>query len=140
MCALKSGSKLIHQYLKIADNIRRYIIIVDDEKDILDLFQEALEMKGLRVKTFLDPCEALSHIQKDLQLCSLIITDIRMPEMSGIEFVQRVRKISSDIKIIFMTAFEMEKGQIKEMDTIELLRKPIRLENLITMVTKVLEM
>gem|GEM_PF-1030511 len=55
-----------------------------------------------------------------------------------ITFVRESRKIASEIKVIFMTAIEIEKGRIKKIETAELLKKPIGLHNLVTIVNKVL--
>lgn len=138
MNTVESKKKLI-QKRQQAESGSNYILIVDDEQDILDLFEDCLQMHGWKVRSFLDPREALSEIEKNRHLYSLIITDIRMPRMSGFEFVREARKIASEIKVIFMTAFEIENGQIKEIETTELLKKPIGLPDLVTMVNKVLE-
>jgi two-component system nitrogen regulation response regulator GlnG len=114
-------------------------MIVDDERDILNLFKDYLEMKAWKVKTFQNPDKALSEIKVNHRHYSLIITDIRMPQMSGIEFIQRVNKIDSDIKIVFMTAFEMDKAEIKEMGKEELLNKPIKIQNLVTIINRILK-
>jgi DNA-binding response OmpR family regulator len=138
MNTVESKKKLI-QKRQQAESGSNYILIVDDEQDILDLFEDCLQMHGWKVRSFLDPREALSEIEKNRHLYSLIITDIRMPRMSGFEFVREARKIAREIKVIFMTAFEIENGQIKEIETTELLKKPIGLPDLVTMVNKVLE-
>jgi len=57
--------------------------------------------------------------------------------MCGFEFIERVRRIDKDIRIIFMTAFEIEKDRVKKAGN-ELLTKPIALENLLKTVNKVL--
>ena len=119
--------------------VNKFVMIVDDEQDILDLFKDYLQLKGLKVRTYADPLEALSEIQVNQSSYSLIITDIRMPQMNGIEFIQRVRKINHNIKVIFMTAFDIEKEKIKEANKTELLRKPVSLENLRTSVINILE-
>jgi DNA-binding response OmpR family regulator len=128
MNTVESKKKLI-QKRQQAESGSNYILIVDDEQDILDLFEDCLQMHGWKVRSFLDPREALSEIEKNRHLYSLIITDIRMPRMSGFEFVREARKIDREI----------ENGQIKEIETTELLKKPIGLPDLVTMVNKVLE-
>lgn len=114
-------------------------MIVDDEPDILNLFNDYLQTKGLKVRTYVDALQALSEIEVNHSSYSLIITDIRMPQMTGIEFIERVREINRDIKVIFMTAFDIEKEKIKEANKTELLRKPVSLENLRTCVINILE-
>ena len=81
---------------------RKYIAIVDDELDIVDLFKEALEMKGYYVSAFTNPLIALNHILKDPTRYSLIISDFRMPEMNGDELVTKL--LETNIKVILMSA------------------------------------
>lgn len=80
----------------------KYIAIVDDELDIVDLFKEALEMKGYYVSAFTNPLLALNHILKDPTRYSLIISDFRMPEMNGDELVTKL--LETKIKGILMSA------------------------------------
>ena len=117
-------------------NALEYIMIVDDEPDILDLLQGYLESKGWKIKAFIGPGLALSSIMMNPKLYSLILTDIRMPEMSGIEFVKRVKNIDNDIKIIFMTAFETEIDELRELSDVEPLKKPIGLETLVSLIKR----
>jgi DNA-binding response OmpR family regulator len=114
-------------------------MIVDDEPDILNLFNDYLQMKGLKIRTFTDPIEALTEIQLNHSSYAMIISDIRMPKMSGIELIERVRKIDSNIKVIFMTAFDLENERIKHLNNSEFLRKPILLENLRGCIIRILE-
>ena len=114
----------------------RYIMIVDDEPDILDLLQGYLESKGWKIKAFIGPGIALSSIMMNPKLYSLILTDIRMPEMSGIEFVKKVKDMDNNIKIIFMTAFETEIAELRELSDVEPLKKPIGLEALVSLIKR----
>lgn len=121
---------------KSLENPLKYIMIVDDEPDILDLLQGYLESKGWKIKAFIGPGIALSSIMMNPKLYSLILTDIRMPEMSGIEFVKKVKNLDNNIKIIFMTAFETEIDELKELSDVEPLKKPICLETLVSLIKR----
>ena len=81
----------------------KYIAIVDDELDIVDLFKESLEMKGYYVSAFTNPLLALNHILKVLTRYSLIISDFRMPQMNGDELVTKL--LENNIKLILMSAY-----------------------------------
>lgn len=118
------------------DSATKSIMIVDDEPDILDLLQGYLEMKGRKIKAFLDPGEALASIKMNHRMYSLILTDIRMPRMSGIEFIKKVKNIDSNINIIFMTAFETEIDELRELSDVEPLKKPLVLETLVTLINR----
>ena len=61
-----------------------------------------------------------------------------MSPMSGIEFIKKLREIDANIKVkvILMTAFEMERSQLREIDTDEFFNKPIGMKNLVQIVKK----
>lgn len=113
-------------------------MIVDDEQDILVLFHDYLQTKGFKVKTFQNPVEALTEFQFTPFSYSLIISDIRMPQMSGIEFIKKIGKINKDVKVIFMTAFDIEMEKIRQKNMSELLKKPVSLQELLAAVDRVL--
>ena len=93
---------------------RRHVLVVDDESDILYIIKAALERENLSVLAFTSPKAALEHLQQDCKECSLVLSDIRMPEMSGFQFVREVRKLDPDIKILFMTAFEVNQSEFEQ--------------------------
>ena len=70
------------------------------------------------------------------KLYSLVLTDIRIPEMLGIEFVRKLKNMDKNIKIIFMTAFQTEIDELKELSDVEPLKKPIGLETLVSLIKR----
>ncbi|HET7644785.1 MAG TPA: response regulator [Nitrososphaeraceae archaeon] len=63
-----------------------YILLVDDEKDILLLYGICLTSDGYQTVSFDNPIEALNYLKNDnISHCSLVITDYKMPQMSGID-------------------------------------------------------
>lgn len=135
----ENNAKALTESNMISNSIYKYIMIVDDEPDILSLFSDYLQLKGLKVRTFEDPIQALSEIQVNHSSYDMIISDIRMPQMSGFEFIKRVNKIDNKMKVIFMTAFDLENDNLKQVKKAEFLRKPIKLENLRDSIIKILE-
>jgi DNA-binding NtrC family response regulator len=135
----KNNTKSLTEPKIISTSNYKYTMIVDDEPDILTLFSDYLQMKGLKVRTFEDPIQALSELQLNHAYYDVIISDIRMPQMSGIELVKRVSKIDSKIKVIFMSAFELESDKVKQVKNAEFLRKPVKLENLRECIIRILE-
>ena len=65
------------------------ILLVDDELDIVAIFKQGLENQGFRVFGFTDPLLALEHFQINSDQYWLIISDLRMPEMNGYEYVKK---------------------------------------------------
>jgi two-component system, OmpR family, response regulator ChvI len=121
------------------------ILLVDDEPDITLTFSIVLEDNGYVVDTFNDPLLALSSFNKKHGLYALAVIDIKMPKMTGIEFYQQMKEIDKKVKVCFMTAFDINKEDIKaaiptlkeEKPTI--FRKPIKLEDLVAGVKAELE-
>lgn len=74
------------------------ILLVDDEKDTLRIIQKYFESKGAHVSAYSDPLLALQNFMKnnnsnDNSYYDLVISDIKMPEMNGIELASIIRKI-----------------------------------------------
>jgi CheY-like chemotaxis protein len=82
------------------------ILIVEDNFDILRLMQRGLKEYGFNV-SFTDPVRVLEDFKVNCKGCSLIISDIRMPGMNGYEFVMKAKEIDKQIKIVLMSAFEI---------------------------------
>ena len=93
-------------------NIREYepkVLILDDDFDLASLVKQILQKYGFKnVFAFTDPLLALEHFKINQKDYSLIASDIRMPVMNGFEFVRKTRKINPRVKILLMTAFEID--------------------------------
>lgn len=81
------------------------IVIVDDEKIILDGIKRAILKiyPNFEINCFLDSNEAINFIQKSS--CDVVLLDIQMPEISGIELAKRIKGIKENINIIFITGY-----------------------------------
>ena len=117
-------------------NHRSLVMLVDDEIDIIGLFTEILTLNGISVRPFTNAEEALREFEQNHSYYKLVISDVRMSPMSGIEFIKKLREIDANIKVILMTAFEMERSQLREIDTDEFFNKPIAMNNLVQIVKK----
>jgi two-component SAPR family response regulator len=84
------------------------IMVLDDDFDLSQLVKRILQKHHFKnIFAFTDPLMALEHFRINQKNYSLIISDIRMPTMNGIEFVREARKINPKVKIVLMTAFEI---------------------------------
>lgn len=113
----------------------KYILLVDDEKDILDLFTEYLTSNELKIISFQNPLEALNFLNGNINNCSLVITDYSMPQMSGLDFIKHIRKIDRNfiIKIILITSYIKNNLVIDKSSNLridKIIEKPIPLEKL----------
>ena len=84
------------------------ILVVDDDNDIANLVKTFLEMDGLKVNMFNDPIMALDYFKSNPRENAIVISDIRMPGMNGLELVANIKGLEPDIKVIFMTAYDMD--------------------------------
>lgn len=115
---------------------RNLVMIVDDEIDIIGLFSEILMLHGISVRPFTNPKEALDDFKQNHDDYRLVISDVRMSQMSGVEFVSQIREIDSDVNVILMTAFEIEGNNLSEIKTDEFFNKPIGMNDLVRIVKK----
>jgi DNA-binding NtrC family response regulator len=81
------------------------VLVIDDDSAIQELLKNFLEAKNFKVECYSKPEEALSFLQSEPDRYIFILTDLRMPEVDGLEFVARVTTFAPKIPIILMTAF-----------------------------------
>lgn len=116
-------------------NSKRLIAVVDDELDITLLFRDALKStNGLSVFGFTDPKAALEHFTINRQAYTLIISDLRMPSINGMELIKIVKELNPYVRTILMTAFALDDNDLfQEYAKRELLngflQKPIHLND-----------
>lgn len=84
------------------------IMIVDDEPDILLVTKMAIEICGFSAETFDDPYAALEKFKARPAAFSLVLTDIRMPKMDGIELAKELMQVRPDMPVVLMTAFNID--------------------------------
>jgi two-component system catabolic regulation response regulator CreB/two-component system response regulator ChvI len=119
------------------------ILLVDNEPDIALGFKMGLEDNGFIVDSFNDPQTALSKFSAGLY--DLLLLDIKMPKMNGIEFYQKMKEIDTKVKVCFITASEIyyykeiAKGLFPVLGIRRLIRKPIKIEDLVKELKQELE-
>lgn len=79
------------------------LLIVDDEVDILNVLKFVLEKEGYKVDTAIKGEEALSKIKQETY--DIVLTDLRMPGMDGIELLERAKEIAPETDVVIMTAY-----------------------------------
>lgn len=106
------------------------ILVVDDEPDFVELLQEFLTGKGYEVITASDGEEALRKVKEERP--HLILLDVRMPRMNGLEVLRQVRLIDQEVGVIMVTAAnEEETGrQAMELGAFDYIVKPVDLKYL----------
>ncbi len=103
------------------------VLVVDDEPDAVELLQEFLTAKGYEVSAAFNGEEALEKVKTDRP--HLILLDVRMPGMNGLETLRQIRQIDQEVGVIMVTAVnEEETGrQALELGAFDYLVKPLDL-------------
>jgi len=103
------------------------ILVVDDEVEITTMIKRMLEKQGYQVETSNYSPEAVDIISKKPGDFKLVVTDISMPVMNGVELAKIIREINSNVKIIFVSGFldPAYTDLIMNIPTSRLLTKPI---------------
>jgi DNA-binding NtrC family response regulator len=116
------------------------IILVDDEPDILAIMKKALSSHP--VTGFSDPKAAHNAIKNNPSEYCILVTDVRMPGMTGFELAREAKKLNPDIIVVLMTAFEI---RLSEFNSIfpttrvdATLTKPFRIAELQLTISKML--
>ncbi len=115
------------------------ILIVDDEKSLLDLLSRVFTKEGYRVQVTTSAARAIEILEReDLDL---LIADIRLPEISGMEILRRCRELRPDVPVIMITAYGNMKQAIEalKMGALDYIVKPFDMEELKITVAKGLE-
>jgi len=102
------------------------ILVIDDEKDLLFMFKEMLELEGFRVQVAENGKQGIEIFKS--QEFALVITDIRMPEMDGLEVIKCLKKIDQYIEIIVLTGYasvDIAIEALKESRAFGFFNKPI---------------
>jgi len=116
------------------------ILIVDDEKDMLVLLQRIIsEESEHQVVTESNPQRALQLFRENP--FDLVITDLKMPKMDGIRLLEDVRKASSDVSVIILTAYATIETAVEAIQkgAFDYITKPFRRERILLTVTKAMQ-
>ncbi|NOX64356.1 MAG: sigma-54-dependent Fis family transcriptional regulator [Chlorobi bacterium] len=112
------------------------ILIVDDEKTIRDSLQLILNEEGYETETSSDGKDALEKIKNEM--IDVVITDIKMPNLDGMELLNRAGKISPDTFFILMTAYASVKTAIEALreGAYDYLIKPVEFDDLLARIKR----
>jgi len=118
------------------------IFICDDEPDILSFQSNLLGSRGYQVEVFGAGFDLLKQLQEQKEESpDLVLLDVKMPEMDGMEVLRRVRALRPDLPVVMMSAFATVRGAVEAMrqGAYDYLIKPFFPEELFTLVDKVIE-
>ena len=90
-----------------------FVMIVDDDEDIMSVFSAALKKEGYNVHAFVNPVTAYEHLRYSPDACSLVISDVRMPAMSGFQLARKVKELNPKVKVVLTSAFEISMKEFR---------------------------
>ena len=100
---------------------KRIVSIVDDDIYIAQLFHQALSenIDGISVFSFNDPIMAFEHFTENKENYALVISDLRMPGLNGLEFLKKVKDLNPKVRTILMSAYNFEEEELYQSYMIE---------------------
>ena len=110
------------------------IMIVDDEPDVLLTYESFLSNAGFNVSTFEEPYNALAEFTSNPRLYDLIILDIRMENLNGLQLYQCMKAIDPTSKLLFASALDAAKeltSILPDIQSQDIIKKPVDRENFI---------
>ncbi len=115
------------------------ILVIDDDKYIRSTFEDLLLPAGHDVKTLASAEEALIYLQSEY--ADLILLDIKLPGMDGLEFLEQLQKLKCDIPVVVITGFANVDTSVQAMKlgAKDYIRKPFNLDEVTLIVDKIVE-
>jgi DNA-binding NtrC family response regulator len=90
------------------------LLIVDDDPDIVQVLKRGLQKNSFLVNAFTDSEEALQSFKCDAESYYVVVSDMRMPALSGIQLARKVKEINPNVKVVLMTAFEIRDNEFSK--------------------------
>lgn len=90
------------------------LLVVDDDPDIVYVLKQGLLKNRFLVSAFTSPKEALQNFQINSDSYCLMLSDIRMPDMSGIRLARKVKEINPEVKVVLMSSFEVKDNEFSK--------------------------
>jgi len=147
-------SKILQAAMEIDEDYREYIkhrqihsnksisniLVIDGNIDTANLVKKSLEMDDFNVHVFNDPLLAIDYIKSNPKENALVISNVAVSGLNGLELVSKIKEIDSKVKVIFMTPFDIEyiKSEVEKYDydykTAEIFQQRVSTTNLCNIV------
>ena len=115
----------------------RIVSVVDDDVSTATFFHEALRQNidGVSVFSFIDPINAFEHFTENKENYTLVISDLRMPGLNGLELLKKVKTSNPKVRTILMSAYNFEEEELyqqymKEAVINSTIEKPVTMNRL----------
>jgi two-component system OmpR family response regulator len=100
------------------------VLVVDDDREICDYMETFLSKDGLEVKTISEPELVPDEVKNGGY--HMVVLDLMMPKIDGVEVLQRIRKVDSDVAVVIFTGYPTFESAVQSMklDAVDYLKKP----------------
>lgn len=117
------------------------IMIIDDEQDIIDLAEETLTMYGYKITTFSDGVKAMQDFEKHPDDYELVITDMAMPNMTGLDITHKIKGIRPNLPIILCSGYSeiINKEKSLALGISRYIQKPLIMDSLARVIRELLD-
>ena len=114
------------------------ILIVDDDPAICEYMETFLTQEGYDVKTLSDPSAVVDDVKEGAY--HLVILDLMMPKLHGIEVLKRIRKVDSDVAIVIFTGYPSLETAVESMklDAVDYIKKPFSIDEFREVIQRVI--
>ena len=120
------------------DGVARTVLLVEDEPQLRQITARTLERHNYRVRAVENAQEALAVLQEDTPV-ALLLTDVVMPGMSGLQLAQRAADLRPQLRLLFMSGFPRDLWEQGEIDSdLTIIEKPFDAAQLLRKVSEVL--
>ncbi|MCF8036019.1 MAG: response regulator [Desulfobacteraceae bacterium] len=112
------------------------ILLVDDEQEFVNTLSERIQMREIGANVALNGEQALEFV--DNEVPDVMVLDLRMPGIDGIEVLRRVKKQYPDVQVIILTGHGSEKDEeeARRLGAFDYLQKPVEVDTLVTRIRK----
>jgi DNA-binding response OmpR family regulator len=111
------------------------VMLIDDEPDMIITYKSFLHSEGYNVDAFTNSQEALRHFaQVNPSYYDLVIMDIRMPHLNGLQLYHRMKAINSSVRVLFVSALDAVEELVSILPDIKhnsIIRKPVEKDNFV---------
>ncbi len=109
---------------------RGRILLIDDQRELVDICKKILLKMNYRIDDFTSPKQAIEQFEKNPKNYDLVMSDFIMPEISGAQICEIVRKLNPDCPIIIYTAYHTEQVEFEKFAPIRIIEKPVEAQAL----------
>lgn len=115
------------------------IMVIDDDADLCDYLTELLSEEGYEVESFQSPNAAIDRLKN--KVFHIILLDLKMAEMNGVDALAKIRKFDSDICVIILTAYPTVDTAVETMkhDAFDYIKKPFDSKELLQVIDRAVQ-